>query len=108
MDACLDVSNAVADGQYYPISLVPDDARKLGLDGVQPAGDEQIAIIDGRVLNADQHFARFGIARFGNLHEAKPFLGFTVFPQMEGLHLSLYLLREFCYFSVSTLPHTHP
>jgi len=101
--ACLEVLYAVADSQYYPSSLVPDDARKLGLDGVQPAGDEQIAIIDGRVLNADQHFARFGMARFGNLHEAKPFLGFTVFRQMDGLHRSLFLLREFCYLSVSKL-----
>ena len=92
--ACLDVLYAVADSQYYPSSLVPDDARKLGLDGVQPAGDEQIAIIDGRVLNADQHLTRFGIARFRNLHEVKPFRGLTVFRQMDGLHRSLFQLRE--------------
>jgi len=36
---------------------------EAGLDSVKPAGDEQVALsLDWRVLNADQHFARFGIA----------------------------------------------
>src|SRR5579864_444176 len=84
--AYLNVLHAVTDGQNSPSSLVPDNARKLRLDGVEPAGYEQVAIIDGRVLNANQDLTRFGIARFRNLHEAKTFLRFTVFRQLDGLH----------------------
>ena len=84
--AYLNVLHAVTDGQNSPSSLVPDNARKLRLDGVEPAGYEQVAIIDGRVLNANQDLTRFGIARFRNLHEAKTFLRFTVFRQMDGFN----------------------
>src|SRR5580693_760300 len=92
--AYLDVLHAVTDGQYFPGSLVPDNARKLWLDRVKPAGYEQVAIIDGRVLNANQDLSRFGIARFRNLHEAKTFLGFTVFRQLDGLHERLPIVRR--------------
>src|SRR5258708_19914003 len=54
-------------------------------------------------MKGGRYFGGFGIAGFGNRDGAKPFLGFTVFRQMDGLHLSLYLLREFCYLSVSKL-----
>src|SRR6266849_10405830 len=93
--AYLDVLHAVTDGQYFPSSLVPDNARKLRLDRVEPAGDEQVAIIDGRVLNANQDLTRFGIARFRNLHEAKTFLRLTVFRQLDGLHKRLSIVRRF-------------
>ena len=55
-----DVLDAITDGKYFPSSLVPDNARKLRLDRVEPAGNEQVAIIDGRVLNANEHLTRFG------------------------------------------------
>ena len=98
-----DVLDAITDGQSFASSLVPDNARKFRLDGVEPAGYEQVAIIDGRVLNANQDLTRFGIARFRNLDEAKTFIRFTVFRQLDGLHRSLFLLREFCYLSASKL-----
>src|SRR5438128_11556319 len=81
-----DVLDAITDGKYFPSSLVPDNARKLRLDRVEPAGYEQVAIIDGRVLDANQDLTRFGIARLRNLHEAKTLLGLTVFGQLDGLH----------------------
>ena len=84
--AYLDVLHAVTDGQNIPSSLVPDNARKLRLERVEPAGYEQVAVVDGRVLNANQDLTRVGIARFRNLHEAKTFLRFTVFRQLDGLH----------------------
>jgi hypothetical protein len=56
------------------------------LNRVETAGYQQVAIIDGRVFNANQDLTRFGIARFRNLHESKTFLGFTVFRQLDGLH----------------------
>ena len=58
--AYLDVLHAVTDGQYFPSSLVPDNARKLRLDRVEPAGYEQVAIIDGCVLNANQDLTSLG------------------------------------------------
>src|SRR5713226_2212495 len=84
--AYLDVLHAVTEGQNLSSALVPDNARKLRLDGVEPAGHEQVAIVDGRVLNANQDLTRSGIARFRNLREAKTFLRFTVFRQLDGLH----------------------
>src|SRR6266849_2048131 len=93
--AYLDVLHAVTDGQYFPSSLVPDNARKLRLDRVEPAGNEQVAIVDGRVLNANEHLTRFGIARFRNLHEAKTLLRFTVLRQFDGLHQRLSVVRRF-------------
>ena len=77
--AYLDVLHAVTEGQNLPSSLVPDNARKFRLDGVEPAGYEQVAIIDGRVLNANQDLTRFGIARFRNLHEAKKITRITLY-----------------------------
>ena len=68
-----DVLDAITDGQSFASSLVPDNARKFRLDGVEPAGYEQVAIIDGRVLNANQDLTRFGIARLRDLREAKAF-----------------------------------
>src|SRR5260370_3243414 len=87
--------DAITDGQSFASSLVPDNARKFRLDGVEPAGYEQIAIIDGRVLNANQDLARFGIARFRNLHEAKTFIRFTILRQLDGLHQRLPIVRRF-------------
>src|ERR1700730_5711869 len=84
--AYLDVLHAVTDGQYFPSSLVPDYAWKFRLDRVEPAGNEEVAIVDGRVLNANEHLTRFGIARLGNLHEAKTLFRFTVLRQLDGLH----------------------
>src|SRR5258708_12788146 len=54
-------------------------------------------------MKGGRYFGGFGIAGFGNRDGAKPFLGFTVVRQMDGLHRSLFLLREFCYLSVSKL-----
>src|SRR6266404_2659679 len=76
-------------------TLIPDNARKLRLDCVEPAGYEQVAIVDGRVLNANQDLTRAGIARFRNLREAKAFLRFTVFRQLDGLHQRLPVARRF-------------
>src|SRR6266436_10345913 len=93
--AYLDVLHAVTEGQNFPSSLVPDNARKLRMDRVEPAGDEQVTIIDRRVLNANQDLTRFGIARFRNLHEAKTFLRFTIFRQLNGLHQRPPIARRF-------------
>src|SRR5260370_2656191 len=87
--------DAITDGQSFASSLVPDNARKFRLDGVEPAGYEQVAIIDGRVLNANQDLTRFRMARFRNLRESKSFLRFTVFRQLDGLHQRLPFVSRF-------------
>src|SRR5260370_20279759 len=87
--AHLDVLHAITDGQYLPSSFVSDHAGKLRLERVEPAGQEQVAIIDGRVLNANQDLTRSGMVRFRNLRESKTFLRFTVFRQLDDQHQRL-------------------
>src|SRR5260370_34799165 len=103
-----DVLDAITDGQSFASSLVPDNARKLRMDRVEPAGDEQVAIIDRCVLNANQELTRFGLARFRNLDEAKTFIRFTVFRQLDGLHQRFSYRKTFCSLSVFKLDQIYP
>src|SRR5260370_13878089 len=81
--------HAITDSQYFPSSLVSDNAGKLRLDRVEPAGQEHVVIVDGRVLNANQNLTRFGTVRFRNLREPKTVRRLTVLRQLDGLHQPL-------------------
>src|SRR5258706_1947823 len=93
--ACFDVLYGVTGGQHFPSSLVSYNGWKFGFDRVEPAGNEQVAIVDGRVLNANQDLVRFGITRFRDFHEVKAFLRFTAFRQLNGLHQHGYNMQGY-------------
>jgi hypothetical protein len=48
----LNMPHSVTDAKTFPASLVPYTVRKLRVDRVEPAGYEQVAIVDRSVLDA--------------------------------------------------------